>query len=68
MPLDLVAKDLEEDRIQLSASDTPICKSSSSSEVCFFTIYASLVMFLLFHERISLVVFTDYGPTGCIIQ
>ncbi|KAH6813809.1 shikimate kinase like 1 [Perilla frutescens var. frutescens] len=29
VPLDLVAKDLEEDRIQLSASDTPICKSSS---------------------------------------
>lgn len=33
VPLDLVAKDLEEDRIQLSASDTPICKSSSSSEI-----------------------------------
>ncbi|KAH6823750.1 shikimate kinase like 1 [Perilla frutescens var. hirtella] len=29
VPLDLVAKDLEEDRIQLSASDTLICKSSS---------------------------------------
>lgn len=29
VPLDLVAKELEEDKIQLSASDTPICKSSS---------------------------------------
>lgn len=29
VPLDLVAKELEEDRIQLSASDMPICKSSS---------------------------------------
>ncbi|XP_042015325.1 probable inactive shikimate kinase like 1, chloroplastic [Salvia splendens] len=28
VPLDLVAKELEEDKIQLSASDTPICKSS----------------------------------------
>lgn len=29
VPLDLVAKELEGGRIQLSASDTPICKSSS---------------------------------------
>lgn len=29
VPLDLVAKELEEDKVQLSASDTPICKSSS---------------------------------------
>ncbi|KAL1539916.1 shikimate kinase [Salvia divinorum] len=28
VPLDLAAKELEEDKIQLSASDTPICKSS----------------------------------------
>ncbi|KAL0351183.1 UNVERIFIED_CONTAM: putative inactive shikimate kinase like 1, chloroplastic [Sesamum radiatum] len=29
VPLDLVAREIMEDRIQLSASDTPICKSSS---------------------------------------
>lgn len=29
MPLDLVAGEILEDKIQLSASDTPICKSSS---------------------------------------
>ncbi|XP_042014816.1 probable inactive shikimate kinase like 1, chloroplastic isoform X2 [Salvia splendens] len=33
VPLDLVAKELEEDKIQLSASDTPICKSSSEDQV-----------------------------------
>ncbi|KAL0377256.1 UNVERIFIED_CONTAM: putative inactive shikimate kinase like 1, chloroplastic [Sesamum radiatum] len=29
VPLDLVAREIMEDRVQLSASDTPICKSSS---------------------------------------
>ncbi|KAK6155352.1 hypothetical protein DH2020_009600 [Rehmannia glutinosa] len=41
VPLDMVAREIMEDKIQLSASDTPICRSSSEVQAQLATLYNS---------------------------